>query len=92
MEKQEEYFTEAEAQAKVRMRVKTIAKIEGIPLGTRGTVVRTEYLFTKKGYCVIVRWNLKLPPGQKKKGSVSYQEDWFTKTMYDELLTEEVKL
>lgn len=76
MAEKEEYFTWQEAEAKVGRHVTTIAEIEGIPIGTRGRVVRSEYLMINKGHCVIVKWR-----------SISH-EDYFSKTQYNQLLQE----
>lgn len=64
--------------------VTTRVEFVGIPLGTRGTVVRVEALLS--GAFLVVQWDL---PWDSTSGrNVWPYKDWFSKDQYNEFLVE----
>jgi hypothetical protein len=76
-------FTHEEAQAKLAQLVRTHVAFVGVPVGTRGTVVRVEQ--TPEGCCVVIQWDLLLALLRH----CGPHENWFSRALYDRCLVEE---
>ena len=72
------FFTRAEAQAKIGTRVRGRVTLAGVPRGATGTIIRVDRVID--GYDVEVAW---VWPGRRTPWI-----DWFTRAEYEACLIE----
>lgn len=79
------FFRYREATEKLHRTVKTRTTFADIPAGTTGTAHRVEQ--SLDGCSVVIQWHLPYSPASRR--SRWPYEDWFSKNLYQEYLTEE---
>jgi hypothetical protein len=92
-----EYFTQAEAEALMGMRIRTLVAWSGVPQDTTGEVVSADE--GARGWTVAMQWDLSTEPLRIEVGQVEGATfvmvsggkplvDWFTKDEYERYLEE----
>jgi hypothetical protein len=76
-------FSREEAQALVGHRVRTVAGVDGVPMGTFGNVMHLDEI-EKDNFELIVEWYV-LIDGKR-------QHDWFSKEQYEQCLIDDPEL
>lgn len=92
-----EYFTEAEAKARVGKRIRTQVSWSGVPKDTTGEVIQADE--GAYGWTVAIQWDLPVEPKQVSTGEAGGAPfvmirggkplvDWFSKDEYERYLVE----
>ncbi len=76
-------FSRLEAQARLGRRVRTVARVDGVPDGTIGCVMQLDEI-EANNFDLIIEWQA-LIDGKR-------QHDWFSKEQYERCLVDEPEM